>query len=196
MQGLAQVEAVEGLVQDQDGLGREQGQGQQQPAAIALGKFGDPFGQHRLELQPADHRRLPLRAQAVQLAEEPGGAPDRLVAPRRDAVGQVEHRLPPARRRQRRAVETDFAAVGGQQAHQAFHQRRLAGAVGADDAENLAGRKIEVHAVEHGGLAVAFDHPAHRQQGRRLGHFTFTLPETGSTLSFTSLPWASRASIS
>jgi hypothetical protein len=49
-------------------------------------------------------------------------------------------------------VKTDFAAVGGQQAHQAFHQRRLAGTVGADDAEDLAGRQIELDIVEHRGL--------------------------------------------
>ena len=48
----------------------------------------------------------------------------------------------------RRAVDANLARVGAMDAGQDLHQRRLAGAVLADERHDLPGRQLEVHAVE------------------------------------------------
>ena len=56
-----------------------------------------------------------------------------------------------------RAVDQDLAGVGGLDAGEDLHQRRLAGAVLAHERVNLAGAEVEVDAVErgHAGEALA-----------------------------------------
>jgi hypothetical protein len=85
---------------------------------------------------------------------EPQRPPDRLLRPRRNAVGHVEEGPRPLAQAQRFAVHVDGALVGRQHAGQAFEQRRLAGAVRTDQAENLAGADRERHAGERGDTPV------------------------------------------
>ena len=63
---------------------------------------------------------------------------DGLVGPGAYAVREVEERLLALPGGQRLAAEFDAAAIGGEQAGEAFEQRRLACAVGADQAEDFA----------------------------------------------------------
>src|SRR6185436_18641495 len=58
------------------------------------------------------------------------------------------------------AVEPDLAFVRLQRARQRLDQRRLAGAVVADDREDLAGVELEVGAVQRDDLAVALHQTA------------------------------------
>ena len=55
------------------------------------------------------------------------------------------------------AAQPDLARIGNDGAAEGLDQRRLAGAVVADDREDLAGIKIEVGVVERGDAAVALD---------------------------------------
>ena len=69
--------------------------------------------------------------------------------------------MPAAARVERRAevhrlaVEPDLALVRVQGARERLDQRRLAGAVVADDGEDLARVELEVGAVDGGHVAVA-----------------------------------------
>ena len=55
------------------------------------------------------------------------------------------------------AVDENGAGYRTRQAEQRAHQRRLAGAVVADDAEHLAGAHLDRHIAQHGLAAVADD---------------------------------------
>ena len=71
---------------------------------------------------------------------------------------------------QRPALPADLAGVGADQAHGDPHRRRLAGAVGAAEAEHRAGRDGEADAVEHVVVAEALVQPVeleHRFSCRR-----------------------------
>ena len=58
------------------------------------------------------------------------------------------------------AVQEDLALVRLERARQRLDQRRLAGAVVADDREDLAGVELEVGAVQGDDVAEALDEPA------------------------------------
>ena len=55
-----------------------------------------------------------------------------------------------------RRADPEFALVGLFLAHEHPQQRRLAGAVGADDADDAAGRQAEVDVLEDHAIAVRF----------------------------------------
>ena len=64
-----------------------------------------------------------------------------------------------------RALEVHRADRGLDDAGRDRAQRRLAGAVGAEQRGDLAPFDAQVDAVEHLGVAVARDHAAHRERG-------------------------------
>ena len=59
------------------------------------------------------------------------------------------------------AGDARAAAVGRQQRAEHRDRRRLAGAVGAEEAERLAGGDVEVDAAHRLDVAEALDQPAH-----------------------------------
>src|SRR5262249_11828849 len=68
------------------------------------------------------------------------------------------------------AVHQDLAMVGRDRAGQRLDQRRLAGAVVADDRQDLAGIEIEIRLVEGRDPAEPLDEPAGREKGGGVGH--------------------------
>jgi hypothetical protein len=66
------------------------------------------------------------------------------------------------------AADDDLPAVAVVDAHQDVHQRRLAGAVLADEGVNLAREDIEVDAVEGEHAGECLDDATHRNDGRHL----------------------------
>ena len=99
-----------------------------------------------LEFEVAGERGAFAARPSVERFEEGEHAVDRLVGPGPYAVGQVEERLLAVAGGQRLAAEFDAAGIGGEQACEAFEQRRLACAVGADQAEDFA--------LDHGEAGV------------------------------------------
>lgn len=85
----------------------------------------------------------------------------------RDASGRE-----PFRRQTRdvTAFEANLASVGPVQPGDEIEQRRLAGAIGADDADELALGEIEVDRVDRGEAAEAPRQPAQGQHGIELRH--------------------------
>src|ERR1019366_8480159 len=83
---------------------------------------------------------------------------DGLGGPGAYAIREVEKRLLAAARGQRRAAELDRAAIGGEQAGEAFKECGLACAVGADQAEDFALVDGEAGVLQHGAGSVAFGH--------------------------------------
>ena len=63
------------------------------------------------------------------------------------------------------AVEHDAALARARIAEDGHHQRRLAGAIGADQGDDLAGMDVEIDAFERDDVAVIGLHAAHREQG-------------------------------
>ena len=63
----------------------------------------------------------------------------------------------------RLAVQQDLAGIGDDRAGERLDQRRLAGAVVADHAEDLVRHEVEVGVVERHHPAVALDEPARLQ---------------------------------
>ncbi|MGY4420113.1 hypothetical protein ACVWY2_002538 [Bradyrhizobium sp. JR6.1] len=63
------------------------------------------------------------------------------------------------------AVEFDAAGAGARPAEDRHHQRRLAGAIGADQGDDLPSIDLDVDALERLDLAVRRTHAAHREQG-------------------------------
>ena len=99
------------------------------------------------------------------------------------------------------AVEVELALIGGVDPGEQLHQRRLAGAVLADQGEHLAAVQVQVHVLQGLHAGKALRHPAHFQQWssrghrvrghrcRRLGHPTLPSPVVATTpLRSTALP--------
>src|SRR5690606_25839443 len=68
----------------------------------------------------------------------------------------------------RRAVEDDRAGVGTDQPRELVEDGRLAGAVGADQADDLAGRHVEGNVIGGHQAAEALAQSAHREQRAHL----------------------------
>jgi hypothetical protein len=100
----------------------------------------------------ADHDVLRDR-HALEGAQLLEGAGD---APAADAVGRKPG--------EPRPVELDFALVGRVEPADALEQRRLAGAVGPDDADELARRHVERDAPVGGDAAEALGEAAHAEE--------------------------------
>ena len=82
-------------------------------------------------------------------------------AERRDAMGRQPE--------DRAAVEADVASVGRVEAAQAVEERRLAGAVRADEADDGAALDVEAEPVEGDDAAEVNREIAHAQQGSLQG---------------------------
>ena len=74
------------------------------------------------------------------------------------------------------AVELDMAGAGARLAEDRHHQRRLAGAVGADQGDDLAGVDLEIDALQRLDLAVGGAQAADREQRSCDGAVTFRSP--------------------
>src|SRR4029077_11311237 len=66
------------------------------------------------------------------------------------------------------AVELDAAGVGDDEAVERVEERRLAGAVGSDDAEDLAGADLERNVVQRLEPSETHRHVVHGEQNGRL----------------------------
>src|SRR5262249_37695069 len=91
------------------------------------------------------------------------------------------------------AVDVELAGIGHERAGEALDERRLAGAVVADDRQDLARVKVEVDAVEPDDAAERLHHAAsgqHRFLGGRHAR-TFLIHWSTATARITSRPTAS-----
>ena len=68
------------------------------------------------------------------------------------------------------AVEEDLPLVGLQRARECLDQCRLAGAVVADDREDLSRVQLEIGPIQGGDVSVAFDDPARFEDRPRCTH--------------------------
>ena len=128
----------------------------------------------RLLLHPPVVERVDEPRQPTLLdlaAEEDVGADVEIVGEREvlinrlDAVAARIHRR---RERDRRAVEDDLAVVGLVDSRHTFDQRRLARAVVAEQADDLAAPHLQAHAVDRRQPAETLAQVADLQQ--RVGH--------------------------
>jgi hypothetical protein len=167
-------QAQRGLVEHQHARAHHQRARHGQHLLLAAGqrsaRNAAPFAQHRKPFEFAGEPGLEVgTAQAGQAA----GADQQVVfdAQRGDDLaslghvdqshaGDVVRRYPG----QFLAVEADAAGAQRQQARQRAQQRRLAGAVGADDRDQRAGGDVEIDAMEHRHAAEAHLQPLDAQQ--------------------------------
>ena len=78
-------------------------------------------------------------------------------------------------------VEFDLAGAGAGFAEDRHHQRRLAGAVGADQGNDLARLDLDVDALQRLDLAVGGVEGSNREQGR--GHVPLSITAIASSSS-------------
>ena len=104
---------------------------------------------------------------AVDGREEFDHACDVLVLPGTQPVRQIEHELAALRQGKRRPAPENAAVVGRQHAGDRFQQRRLAGAVGSDQTEHLAGIHRKGNVGERALFAVALGEAGDLHQRRR-----------------------------
>src|SRR3954470_23726921 len=154
------------------------------------------LGAHRLlvdEAEPAEQARAHDLA-----AEEHVGAGIELGREREVLVDGLDPQPARVERRvqlDRLALEDDLAGVGLVHAGQRLDQRRLAGAVVADERDDLAGVDGEARAAQGADAAEAFDDVLGFEQG--LGHQagSFSMAETaGSSSALAKSPAATPAS--
>ena len=146
-----EVEVVGGLVEDQEVARVQEHLGEGQPVALAARQHAHPLvdvvaAEEEAAEDVADHRHHLHGAGRAHL----------LV----DGVGRVEHgRLVLGEVVGDHLVPGDAdARVGPVYAGQDPHQRRLAGAVGADERDAVAALHHQVHVLEHDVLGVRSPH--------------------------------------
>ena len=149
---LPEVEAVERLVHQQQGLRRDQRERQHEPAAIAFRQCADALAQNRRKAECADRFCGDPSGPAIGGREEFKQACHVLVFPGAHAVRQVEHELATLRQGRGVAAPEDVTAVRGHKARDRFQQGGLARAVGSDEAEHLAG----IHGKRNVGEGTLF----------------------------------------
>ena len=162
--------------QDARGVGQRLGDGDDLPPAdrkLADRLIDVELDADRLQAGAgrAPHRRTVEHARARQLPpqEQIGGDVEarheiELLKDRGDARRLRGARIGEAHGR---AVDAHFAGVGLDDAGENVHQRRLAGAVFAEQRMNLPAMQIEVHATERLNAAEALDDAGHGKQRRR-----------------------------
>ena len=113
-------------------------------------------------IDPEEARPEDLAAEKQVLGDRHRGRDGKILVDRLDALppgvaGAVElHHA---------AVQPYLACVGSDRAGQRLDERRLAGAVVADDGQNLAGQQIEVGAIQGRDLPVPLHQAARLQDG-------------------------------
>jgi hypothetical protein len=147
------VEPVGGLVEDQQVGVLEQGPGDGQPLLHAEGVGAEAVPAPRAETHLVQHLRHPGRRRADPLGEE-----GEVLAPRErgEEPGLLDDRADPAdhlgqRPRNGLVEEPHLTRVGADQPEQHPDRRRLARAVGPEEAVDAAARHLEVQSF-HGHL--------------------------------------------
>ena len=116
--------------------------------------FGDGLGSGgALAPVEAAHEHVLARGEIAKGPDELEGARD---AARADFIWRQARDVP--------AAEADAPAVGGERARDEIEERRLAGPVGAHDAEELALLEREADVVDGADAAERFRHPLHLEQ--------------------------------
>jgi hypothetical protein len=152
---LPQIEAVERLIHQEQRLRSEQGERQHQAAAVAFRQRHDALVEDRREADRIDRCHNGVVRSSMRRREEREHAPGELLLPRPQPVGEIEHCLASARDRHWRIPPPHLARVDRKETRERFEQRRLAGAVRADEAEHLAGVDVERDVGERMLLAIA-----------------------------------------
>ena len=153
--GLPEIEPVEGLIQQEQGMRRDQRERQHQASTIAFRQGKHALSQYRPQSDVAndfcDVAFLPL----IGSSKEFNDSADVLIVPWSHPVGQIEHDLPPMRERQRCSSPDEAAGVGREHASNRLEERSLAGSVRPDQTEDLACMHLEGHLRECRLIAVA-----------------------------------------
>src|SRR6185312_5239867 len=156
---LVGIESVGGLVQDKYRRIVHDRLRQADTAAKALRQRVDGLLEHSLQLQTRDHvvqaRGAPRAFQPAQVGDEVQKAAHRHLAVSRSAFGQIPQARLGGDRVRLDVVSADAGRTGGggDEPGEHAHGRRLAGPVGAQKSQDLAGVHLEAHIV-HGGERV------------------------------------------
>src|SRR5258706_13669322 len=163
------VEAAHRLVEHiEAALGAEAG-GEAELLRHAFGEAPHrPLERGALELELVEQARGARRV--VALAGEAEHRAQELLAAqvvrRHEALGQVGENEAARRIARGRAEDFEAAGVAAAEIEEAMDERGLAGAVGADQAERLAGRDLEIDAAQRVELSVALDERADAHRSR------------------------------
>jgi hypothetical protein len=148
---------------------------------VSLGKGSNAPRQHGFKGQLRRRRRKGIALAAEEPRKHPQDLARMLLRVEGDGLGQVEHHLLAARRRHRRVLPADGPPVGRHETAHDLEQRRLAGAVRADETQHLAAPDAEAHVLQRKHVAEAARNVADFQHGRTRGAYDFTAACTSRT---------------
>src|SRR5271157_1567267 len=207
---LLDAERRRRLVHDDDSAREGRCASDRDPLALAprqrLDRLTDVLDRHQPKFVELLARKL-LHGGAVERAKEAANDPSR------SNLASEEHIIGDRQRRRQRQVlvdsldtrlarfnrrpkvhdiarKADFAGVGNHGAANSLDERRLSGAVIADDREDLARIEIEVGVVERGDAAVAFDELAAGEDGFDAHFETLRIHWSSATATMMSTPIA------
>ena len=169
------VEADGRLVHDDDGRLGEDGLGDADPLAVAFGELADDLVANALEVAELEHL-INARAEhaALDLLQPPAEIEvfrHPHVLGQRIVLGHVADLALDlvGLRRDGHAADADAPGRGRQVAGEDAHRGGLAGAVGAEEAENFAPGHLEGDVIDRGDAGVGFDQVGNIDGGR-IGH--------------------------
>src|SRR5215831_14880487 len=152
---LSEIEAVEGLVEHQQRLRRQEADGEHDPAVLPFRELVQTGSEQRLQRKRSDDVVALARPSAMEPGDEPQDPLDRLAGPRMNALGQKVEQLLSSLRLDRLAPGHHAATRCWRHTGHTAEQRRLAGPVRANESEDFAGSNRERRALQRPVRAVA-----------------------------------------
>src|SRR5689334_9985532 len=160
---LAQVETIERFVREEQRLRRQETDRQHRPLALPFRQAADWHVQKRRQLEPLDHL-LVRRESAKETRREIERPSQGLCRPGCDGIRNIEEPRRLTSWDHHLAVDGDRPSVARQHAREAFEQRRLAGAVGTNQAEHLTAPDRQRHVVQRDQRPIALPESPNGQQ--------------------------------
>jgi hypothetical protein len=90
---LPRVESIEGFVQKEERLGREQGESEENSSAVAARQFANASGKHVLELETSNNVTLSFLGKAIKITKKSRKPERRLLSIRNDLFRKIEHQV-------------------------------------------------------------------------------------------------------
>ena len=153
---LAQIQAIERLVAEQDRMRRQHSDCEHGALALPFRQRAEPRGEERRQIEPLDDLFPAIRRALEEADGEVQRPVDRLRGPGRDRIGNVEDLRRARASPQGMTVKLDAARFVRQNAREALEQRRLSGAIRTDEAEHLPGTNRQGHIAQRDQPSVGF----------------------------------------
>jgi hypothetical protein len=161
---LPQVEAVERFVRQQHGLRRQEADGQEDALPFTLRERADRLREQAIQIELLDEVIAERRGASKEPDREVQRPPHRLRRPRCDTIGQIKQQRRAFAGREPSSPGLYETRIGRQKARETLEERRLAGAVGTNQAEHFARSHFEANIRQGRKSPEPFGQAEHGEQ--------------------------------